>query len=292
MGALKQRQPGSKIPGFFLLCHPGPVLLHTLAVSIFALLAAWPHLVWGTLFLIIAAHCAMQCSIAVLNDYCDRELDTVSKRDKPLARGIVSPREALIFGWLWIVLMYLLLLPLNWLAILISTLYLILGQGYNLGLKSTPWSGIVFALAIPLIPVYAFVAVGHISPFIFCLIPVAALLGVALNLANSLPDIAEDAANHAHTLAVVLGERRTRLLCPLLIFLAALLVAIFTLTNIVSVQPLIFWLTSGLVLIGIGLIIFQPVHSGMPQAGKRYFLLVVGTCLVLASGWLASTLLV
>ncbi|GCE25862.1 hypothetical protein KDA_13460 [Dictyobacter alpinus] len=292
MGALKQQQPGSKIPGFFFLCHPGPVLFHTLAVSIFALLAAWPHLVWGTLFLIIAAHLAMQCSIAVLNDYCDRELDSVSKRDKPLARGIVSPREALIFGWAWIVLMYLLLLPLNWLAILISTLYLLLGQSYNLGLKSTPWSGIVFAVAIPLIPVYAYVAVGNMTPFIFCLIPVAALLGVALNLANSLPDIAEDAANHARTLAVVLGERRTRFICPLLILLAALLVACFALTNIVHVQSILLWATLGLVIIGSGLIIFQSTSLNTPGGGKRYFLLVVGTCLVLASGWLASTLLV
>ncbi|GCE18055.1 hypothetical protein KDK_18550 [Dictyobacter kobayashii] len=91
----------------------------------------------------------MQCSIAVLNDYCDRQLDIISKRQKPIARGLVTPREALFFGLAWIAIMFLLLLPLNRLALLLSVLYLILGQGYNLGLKSTPWSGIVFALAMP-----------------------------------------------------------------------------------------------------------------------------------------------
>src|SRR6266700_2234344 len=88
----------------------------------------------------------------------------------------------------------LLLLPLHRLALLISLCYLALGQGYNLGLKSTPLSGIVFALAMPLIPLYAFAGVGRTLPFLFWLVPVGCLLGVALNLANSLPDIPGDAA--------------------------------------------------------------------------------------------------
>ena len=62
--------------------------------------------------------------------------------------------------------MVLLLIPLNRMALLISLLYLALGQSYNLGLKTTPLGGIVFALAIPLIPVYAFVAVGHFVPLV------------------------------------------------------------------------------------------------------------------------------
>ena len=77
--------------------------------------------------------------------------------------------------------MVLLLLPLNSLALLVSLLYLICGQSYNLGLKATPLSGIVFAIAIPLIPVYAFVGVERFVPLVFWQIPVAALLGVALH---------------------------------------------------------------------------------------------------------------
>ncbi|GHO89929.1 UbiA family prenyltransferase [Dictyobacter formicarum] len=293
MGTLKQRRPGDRALGFFLLCHPGPVLIHTVAVTVFAVLAAWPHLVWTTLLLVIGAHFAMQCSIAVLNDYCDRKLDMESKRqEKPIVRGLVSPREALFFGWAWIILMFLLLLPINWLALLISVLYLIIGQSYNLGLKSTPWSGIVFALMIPLIPVYAFVGVGHSSPILFCLFPVAALLGIVLNLANSLPDIAEDAANNARTLAVVLGEQKTLLVCPLLILVAAVLVGLFTLMNIVSVRPLIVWPTLALVCVLIIILAIWPRLWQNSQNDKHYFWLTVFTCLILASGWLSSVFLV
>src|SRR5581483_7256337 len=190
-----------------------------LAVTVFALLAGWPHVLWNTLLLVVAAHTAMQLSIAVLNDYCDRQRDALSQKNKPIPRGLIRPREALIAGLLLMGLMVILLLPLPPLALLISLLYLACGQVYNLGLKTTPLSGIVFALAIPLIPVYAFVGMGRMTPIVFWLVPVAALLGVALNLANSLPDIEADAAHKARTLAVVLGTRGSFIACPSLILL-------------------------------------------------------------------------
>jgi len=287
--AKKRRWP-DLLYGFYLLCHPGPVLFHILAVTAFALLAAWPHLVWSVLALVIAAHTAMQLSIAILNDYCDRQRDTLSKKHKPLPLGLVRPREALIAGILLMVVMVVLLLPLPPLALLISLLYLALGQGYNLGLKSTPLSGIVFALAIPLIPLYAFVGVGHITPFVLWLVPVAALLGVALNLANSLPDIEEDTASGAHTLAVVLGVKNTFLLCPVLLFLAALLVGLLALTQLVPAQPWVLLPTLLLVCVAIVALLIVSGPRKPLKTRKTYFYVVVLTCLVLAAGWLISAL--
>ena len=119
--------------GFFLLSHPLPVLLHVIGVSIFTLLAAWPVFSWGTIALVIAAHTAMQISIAMINDYCDRRLDAVGKPTKPIARGLVTPREALIGGVLMMVVMLLLLLPLNRLALVLSLCYLVLAQATTWG---------------------------------------------------------------------------------------------------------------------------------------------------------------
>ena len=290
MEMVKKRRSGEIALGFFLLCHPGPVFFHLLAVALIALLAAWPHVIWGVFALVVAAHTAMQLSIAVLNDYCDRNLDARGKPDKPIPRGLVLPREALIFGLLLIVLMFLLLLPLKPLALLISLLYLALGQGYNLGLKSTPLSGIVFALAIPLIPVYAFVGMGRMTPVVFWLVPVAALLGVALNLANSLPDIEADAAHKARTLAVVLGIRGSFIACPLLILLGVLFIGLLTATHIVAAQ---FWVIVPTLLLACFAVSMMILFSGprKPVATRKpYFYLVVLTCLVLAGGWLIGAL--
>lgn len=287
MQVTKKRRPAEIFRGFFLLCHPFPVLFHISAVAVFALLAAWPHLDWNIFGLIVAAHAAMQLSIAVCNDYCDRQVDTISKKDKPIPRGLIRPWEALITGLLLIVIMVLLLLPLNPLALLVSLLYLALGQSYNFGLKATPLSGIVFALAIPLIPVYAFVGTGRIISFIFWVIPVAALLGIALNLANSLPDIEEDAANNARTLAIVLGVKRSLIICSACILVSILLIALLTITHLVPARETLIGPTLFFSVLAIfALLFFFTPQSSLPR--KLYFYLVVILCLALAGCWLLA----
>ncbi len=281
----KTRSFGQIALGFFLLAHPGPVAFHITAVAAFAVFAAWGHLIWSVIALVVAAHAAMQLSIAMMNDYCDRRLDALSKPRKPLVRGFVLPREALGAGVFMALLMVALLLPLNPLALVISLAYLALGQAYNFGLKSSPWSGLVFSLAISLIPLYALAGVNRITAVSFWLVPVGILVGLALNLANSLPDVESDEAGGARTLAVLLGVKRAFLCCPLLIATAAALVAVLTILGIVPAPP---WamaalLVSACVAIGIMVCFFgphKPVHTR-----QGYFYLVASTCLVLWIGW-------
>src|SRR5436305_14734665 len=99
MQITSKRQLNERVLGFFLLSHPGPVLVHILAVTVFTLLAAWPRCVWPIVALVIAAHAAMQVSIAMLNDYCDRDLDAQGQPVKPTPRGIVAQPRALAGGW-------------------------------------------------------------------------------------------------------------------------------------------------------------------------------------------------
>lgn len=276
------------VVGAFWLCHPVPVAFHTLAVIMLSLLAAWPHVIWPTFALVVCAHTVMQLSIAVLNDYYDRHLDAAGQRNKPIPRGLIHAGEALFLGILLFLAMLLLLLFVHPLALLVSLLYFALGLSYNLGLKSTPLSGIVFALAIPLIPVYAFAGMGHLLPVVFWLVPVAALLGVALNLANSLPDLEMDAAQKARTLAVVLGLRRSYLLCSLLIVLCVALIAVLALTQLTPthIWTIIPTLAVACVLLGIMSLFFGPRKPSSTR--KLYFYLVVCASFVLAGGWLLA----
>jgi 4-hydroxybenzoate polyprenyltransferase len=287
---MKQRRFSMIALGLLLLIHPIPMLFHAVAVALFAFLAGRSALIWSTLGLVVAAHMAMQLSIAVLNDYCDRYLDAVAKPGKPIPRGLIHPGEALVLGLLLIVVMLLLLLPLPPLALLVSLLYLALGMAYNLRLKATPWSGVVFALAMPLIPLYAFVAMGRRLSMFFWLLPVAALLGVALNLSNSLPDLEEDARQNARTLAVALGVRRSFLICPLLILLSMVLIAV---QGVLYQLPDRAWiLLPALAVAGVAVIaMFAFFGPRKPrQTRKPYFYLVVMTCLVLAAGWLSGVI--
>src|SRR5579859_159906 len=282
----RKRQLNDILLGLFLLSHPGPVALHIVAVAVFALLAAWPHVGWGIFALIVGAHAAMQISIAMLNDFCDRKMDAQGKPGKPIPRGLILPREALVAGLLMSALMFILLLPLPPLALIFSLAYLALGQGYNLGLKSTPLSGIVFALAMPLIPLYAFTGFGRSVPFLFWLAPVGFMLGVALNLANSLPDVEKDAAGGARTLAVALGVKRSFLLCHLFLLVSAILIAMLALLNIVPAQPLALIATLALTALSI---VAMQLFSGPArpvETRRNFFYLFVLTCIVLTGGWL------
>ena len=291
MQITKKRTFNDIILGFFLLSHPIPVLFHIIAVTIFTLLAAWPHFIWSVIVLVIAAHAAMQVSIAMLNDYCDRRFDAQSKPEKPIPRGLILPREALIAGLLMIAIMFVLLIPLPLLALGISLCYLALGQSYNLGLKSTPLSGIVFALAMPLIPLYAFAGIGHIPPVIFWFVPAGFLLGIALNLANSLPDLEQDAALGMKTLAVVLGVRRSFTACQALIVLCAAMIGVLTVTGIV---PANLWIVTPVLILTFlavaGMIFFFGPEKAV-KTRKTYFYLVTLTCIVLAGGWLIGVLI-
>jgi 4-hydroxybenzoate polyprenyltransferase len=276
--------------GFFWLCHPGPVLFLVIAVAGFALLAAWPDVRWSLLAVILAAHLTMQLSIAVFNDYCDRERDALSKKNKPIARGVILPGEALVFTLFLTIVMLLLVVHLNRLAILTTLLYLVLGHGYNLGLKSTPAGGIVFALAIPLIPVYAFAAVDHVTPFIVWQIPVAVLLGLALHLANSLPDIEQDKANRMRNMVVILGRKRTMLAITMFITLAAILVEVLAMTGRVSARPSLLVPTLVVAIVSVSVLWFLFRSKEDHRSHQVYFNLVALTCLVLGGGWIASVL--
>jgi 4-hydroxybenzoate polyprenyltransferase len=291
MQITNKRQLNDLLLGFYLLSHPIPVLFHIVAVTIFTLLAAWPHFTWNIIALVIAAHAAMQVSIAMINDYCDRSTDAQSKPEKPIPRGLVHPREALVAGLLMIVIMLVLLAQLPLLALIISLCYLALGQAYNLGLKSTPLSGIVFALAMPLIPLYAFAGIGRTPPIVFWLVPAGFLLGIALNLANSLPDLEQDAAHGVRTLAVVLGLRRSFAVCQALIVLCAALIGMLQITGIISANTWIIIATLILTCLAIEVMLLFFGPEKPVGTRKTYFYLVTLTCILLAGGWLIGVLI-
>jgi 4-hydroxybenzoate polyprenyltransferase len=281
----KKRSVGDIAVGFWMLAHVEPIVLILAVVTLFAVRATWPHPPWKIILLLLAGQAAMQFSIGILNDYCDRHLDAIGGKNKPIVLGLVRPHEALLAGLFMIVVMVVILLPHNLLALLAALGYLVLGQIYNLGLKSTPLSGILFALAMPLLPLYAFAGVGRFPSMVIWFIPIGALLGVALNLANALPDVEEDAASKANTLAVVLGVKGSFVACPLLIALAAMLIGVLTILQLVPAQ---LWLTI-LILVLTGLVLVtMPLFFGPEkprQARKVYFYLVALLCLVLAGGW-------
>ena len=84
-------------------------------------------------------------------------------------------------------------------------------MAYDLGLKRTPWGWACFALALPLVPVYAWLGVGAgLPPNVGTLVLLGALAGTELAVANGLVDIGTDTGVGTAGVVVRLGQRRAR----------------------------------------------------------------------------------
>jgi len=98
----------------------------------------------------------MRSAGCVINDFADRNFDrhVERTRDRPLAAGVVSPREALALAGVLAALAFLLVLQLNWLTIKLSVIALALAVIYPFLKRvfSLPqaWLGIAFGFGIPM----------------------------------------------------------------------------------------------------------------------------------------------
>jgi 4-hydroxybenzoate polyprenyltransferase len=180
--------------GAFLLAQPPEtVFLQALPATLFMYVAS-PSIGLGRLSLLFLAVTALYGSIGALNDYCDYPLDKLSKPGKPLVRGLISFRFALWqFAVLGVVGMAL-SIELNWLTAGFSALILALGIWYDVRAKRSLLSWVPYAVGIPTLPLWGYAAAGRFEMVLLLAYPLGALLSVALNMSNTLPDWEADVA--------------------------------------------------------------------------------------------------
>jgi 4-hydroxybenzoate polyprenyltransferase len=186
--------------------HPFPSSLVALAVGGLVLIEGGDA---ARALLLALAMVGFQVSIGATNDLADRALDALAKPWKPLPAGRVSAaatRRIALVG-------YLMGAALSFMAGFAPLLVGLVGHGlglaYDLRLKRAGWGWLAFALALPLVPIFAWTGAGAgLPPRLGALVPLGALAGLQLALANELVDLDADAAAHGRGLAVRLGRRR------------------------------------------------------------------------------------
>ena len=129
------------------------------------LLLLWPAL-WGLWFaaprmqrldillIFVLGTILMRSAGCVINDYADRDIDPHVERTKnrPLANGLVSPKEALIIAAILLLLSFALVLFLNKFTIALSVVALVVAASYPYSKRFFPlpqaWLGIAFGMSI------------------------------------------------------------------------------------------------------------------------------------------------
>jgi geranylgeranylglycerol-phosphate geranylgeranyltransferase len=197
--------PLKVLRGLALLIHPFPATAEAVAGTLFFFMAVDGAIgfnsliLFGSIFLIHAA-------IGISNDYCDFALDSQTKPGKPLVRGDIKARTALLVAYIAATAGTLLSFRFGWTTFIVSLTVLASGLTYNFWAKRTIYSWVPYAVAIPALPVWGFLAADKFTSTVLLSFPLGVLISLALNLANTLPDLTGDVRNGVKGLTHRLGQ--------------------------------------------------------------------------------------
>lgn len=153
-----------------------------------------------------------QASIGALNDLVDLERDRLTRPRKPIPSGHVSTRAArtaVLLGGAAGVAVSASFGPTVLIAGLIGAGA---GYGYDLAPRRAIAGPLAFAIALPALLAWTWLAAaGSLPPGWPMLLPLAALAGPTVHLANSMADLDDDVRSGATSLATRLGRRRSRI---------------------------------------------------------------------------------
>jgi 4-hydroxybenzoate polyprenyltransferase len=188
------------------LLHPFPSFVNAGLVLGLGLLAG------GTVaraLLLAGSMLGLQFCIGIVNDIADAALDARTKPWKPIPAGLVSHRSAAVLAVATGGLAMAGAAAAGIVPLALAMAMLGAGLAYDLVLKPTAWAWLCYAVAFPLLPVFAWYgAAGTLPPRWELLLPLAALAAPALQLSNGLTDLEGDRRAGIETLASRLGQRR------------------------------------------------------------------------------------
>src|SRR5690606_1332400 len=213
---------GGRVGALVRASHAAPAVVVTgLATALAAALGS-PT---ATVVLVAVAVGAGQLSVGWSNDWIDAARDVaVGRLDKPVVAGLLTPRtlRRAALGAVAVCTVASLAL-----GVLPGVAHLVAVAGawaYNARLKATAWSWLPYAVSFGLLAVAVVLAApGPRVPAAWAVAAVA-LLGVGAHVANTLPDLEDDAATGVRGLPHRLGRRASGMLAPALLVAASVVV--------------------------------------------------------------------
>jgi len=198
----------------------GYMLLMRLDKPIGTLLLLWPtlwalwiagegHPDWWVVTVFAAGVFLMRSAGCVINDYADREFDPFVERtrNRPLAVGMVAPKEALLLFVVLALCAFALVLTLNTLTIMMSFVGAALAASYPFMKRLTylpqVYLGLAFGWSVPM----AFAAQTDTVPIVaWLLLIVTVLWATAYDTIYAMVDRADDLKIGVKSTAILFGE--------------------------------------------------------------------------------------
>lgn len=276
-----RRRPRDRARALRVL-HPFPSLLDAAVVTAIAVVAGASP---GRVLLLAAAMLVLQLAIGAANDWADAPADATAQPGKPIPAGLVARRTAGVMAIVLATAGLLLAATAGILALATAAGGLAAGLAYDLRLKGTRWSWLPYAVGIPLLPAFAWAgATGELPAALGILVPVAAIAGAGLAIANALADLEHDRAAGIDTIATALGPTRARAVGAGLMAAAAG-AALATALAFGGVTPWFFLAAAG------GGVVVAGIAAGWrgePAARRRAWEIQAIGAGILATGWIGA----
>ena len=196
-----------QVRGTVELTRPGNVLAAGVLTFIGAFVVGGLAAPLPTAFAVLATGLATGGGNAI-NDYFDREIDSINRPDRPIPRGAVAPRAALAFSLALFAAAIGLTLLLPPIAVAIAVINLLALIAYTEVFKGLP--GVGNALVAYLTGstfLYGGAAVGGDLTTVLVLFVLAAAATMAREIVKDIEDIEGDREEGLNTLPIAVGER-------------------------------------------------------------------------------------
>ena len=196
-----------KLMGFLRLTRPLNCLMMGFAVIVGASLVSPLNFTINLLLGFVTSFSLTAASMAI-NDYYDREIDAINEPNRPIPRGDVSPKEALIFALLLSIIGFVAAFETNIPSLLVAVTALIISITYITKGKGTGLPGNFLVSATVVIPfIYGGLTVGQIETSTLLFVAIAFLSNTGREVTKGIVDVEGDRSHNIKTIAVTYGER-------------------------------------------------------------------------------------
>ena len=196
-----------KLMGFLRLIRPLNCLMMGFAVIVGASLVSTLNFTIN-LLLGFATSFALTAASMVINDFYDREIDAINEPNRPIPRGDVSPKEALIFALVLSIIGLIAAFKTNLPSLIVAVIAWIISITYITEGKGTGLPGNFLVSATVVIPfIYGGLTVGQIETSTLLFVAIAFLSNTGREVTKGIVDVEGDRSHNIKTIAVTYGER-------------------------------------------------------------------------------------
>jgi len=209
-----------KLMGLLQLIRPLNSLIMGFAVIVGASLVSTLNFTINLLLGFVTSFSLTAASM-IINDYHDREIDAINEPNRPIPKGDVKPKEALLFAAILTIMGLTAAFNTNLPSLIVAVAAFTISLTYITKGKKTGIPGNLLVSATVVIPfIYGGLTVGQIQISTLLFVAIAFFSNTGREITKGIVDIEGDRTHNIKTIAVSYGKRTAAATAAILSFLA------------------------------------------------------------------------